>query len=408
VDGSGGPTTPPPPPASTALPDGWLQADIGAVGVMGNAMFDAATGTYTVSGGGADVWGTADAFHFAYTTLTGDGSVTARVTNVSSTAPWVKAGVMIRGSVAANAAHGFMLVSYSKGLAFQRRPADGGTSLSTAGVMAAAPYWVRVVRAGNLVTAFQSADGTNWVQVGSETIALGSATRIGLAVSSHTTAAAATATFDNVQFTGAVDAGSSTPPPPPQSALPDGWVNQDIGAVGAAGSSSYDAGSSVFTVKGAGADVWGTADAFQYAYTAITGNGSITARVLTTSNTAAWVKAGVMIRGSLSPSAAQGFMLVSWSKGLAFQRRTVDGGLSTSTAGTLAAAPYWVRVERVGDVITASQSADGVTWTVVDSDTIPMSATVYVGLAVSSHTTAKTATATFDNVSIVQGTSTEG
>ena len=195
-------------------------------------------------------------------------------------------------------------------------------------------------------------------------------------------------------------AGGSPPPPPPPAGLPAGWSDLDIGAVGASGSAAYDSNAAAFTVKGAGADVWGTADAFHYAYTTLTGDGSIVARVASTSNTAAWVKAGVMIRASLNANSAHGFMLVSYSKGLAFQRRTVTGGTSTSTAGALAGAPYWVRLDRAGDTVTAYQSKDGVNWVVVGTDTIPMGTTVYVGLAVSSHTTSTAATGVFDNVSI--------
>jgi hypothetical protein len=195
--------------------------------------------------------------------------------------------------------------------------------------------------------------------------------------------------------------GGSTPPP--STALPASWSDQDIGTVGLAGDATYDSTTATFTVKGAGADVWGTSDAFHYAYTTLTGDGSIVARVVSTSNTAAWVKAGVMIRASLAANSAHAFMLVSYSRGLAFQRRTVSGGTSTSTAGVLAAAPYWVRLDRAGDVFTAYQSPDGVNWTRVGSDTIPMgsSATpVYIGLGVSSHSTSATATGVFDNVVI--------
>ena len=190
------------------------------------------------------------------------------------------------------------------------------------------------------------------------------------------------------------------PPPPPSTALPTGWVNTDVGNVGLAGNATYDSPTTVFTVRGAGADVWGTADAFQYAYTTMTGDASVVARVISTTNTAPWVKAGVMIRDTLNANSAHGFMLVSYSKGLAFQRRTTAGGISTSSPGVLAGAPYWVRLDRIGDTLTASQSSDGANWTVVGTDTIPMAQTVFVGLAVSSHTTTATATATFDNVTI--------
>ena len=74
---------------------------------------------------------------------------------------------------------------------------------------------------------------------------------------------------------------------------------------------------------GAGADVWGTADAFHYAYRTLDGDGTIVARVASIQNVHAWTKAGVMIGNSLSPSAAQAFMLVASSaaKGVPFQRR---------------------------------------------------------------------------------------
>jgi regulation of enolase protein 1 (concanavalin A-like superfamily) len=190
------------------------------------------------------------------------------------------------------------------------------------------------------------------------------------------------------------------PPPPPPPSLPSGWSHLDIGAVGVQGDATYDSGTQTFTVNGAGADVWGTADALQYAYTSLNGDGTIVARVISTTNNAPWVKAGVMIRASLNANSAQAFMLVSYSKGLAFQRRKTTGGTSTSTAGALVGAPYWVRLDGTGDTITAYQSDNGTNWVQVGSDTIPMGQTVFIGLGVSSHTTSSAATATFDNVEI--------
>ena len=172
---------------------------VGSVPLSGDATF--ANGTYSVKGSGTDVWGTADQFHYAYTSLTGDGSIIARVTSIPANVnAWVKAGVMIRESLSASSAHGFMLVSASKGLAFQRRPATAGASVSTAGTLSAAPRWVKLQRNGNLFTSYESADGVNWTVVGTETIPMGPSVLIGLAVTSHTTAAAATCTFENVSI----------------------------------------------------------------------------------------------------------------------------------------------------------------------------------------------------------------
>ena len=105
-----------------------------------------------------------------------------------------------------------------------------------------------------------------------------------------------------------------------------------------------------------------------------------------------------MIRATTDPASPQAVMIVSAGKGLAFQRRRTAGGTSVSTSGGAGVAPYWVRLERTGDLITASVSNDGVTWTTVGTDTIPMTQTVLVGLAVSSHVTGTPATAVFEQV----------
>ena len=194
--------------------------------------------------------------------------------------------------------------------------------------------------------------------------------------------------------------GDDSPPPP----LTPPWVSGDIGNVGVPGSASFDTAISRFTVKGAGADIWGTADAFQFIYQSLSGDGSIVARVASISSTAAWVKAGVMIRGALTANSAHGMMLVSYSKGTAYQRRATTGGTSTGTSGILTGAPYWVRLDRVGNTVSAYQSPDGKTWTFVASETIATGTDVYIGLAVSSHSTSSAATVTFDNVTVVAST----
>jgi hypothetical protein len=220
---------------------------------------------------------------------------------------------------------------------------------------------------------------------------------VGLAVSSHVSGVTAAATFDNVTVT--VANPPPPPPPPPPPGLPSGWAHGDVGAVPIAGDAAFDSGT--FTVTGSGADVWGTADAFHYTYAALTGDGAIVARVASIpQGVNAWVKAGVMIRASLDDGSAHAFMLASAAKGMAFQRRASTGGVSTNTAGSAAAAPQWVKLQRTGDVFTAYESADGVTWTLVGTETIPMPATVYAGLAVTSHTTGASATCTFDAVAI--------
>ena len=181
------------------------------------------------------------------------------------------------------------------------------------------------------------------------------------------------------------------------SGIPKPWTSQDIGAVAAAGSSSYSVGN--WTVVGSGADIWGTADEFRYVHQTASGDCDIIARVTGVQNTDLWAKAGVMIRETLTAGSTHAYMSLTSGNGLAFQRRTTTNGASEHTAGGAATAPRWVRVTRVGSTFTGYSSTDGLTWTTVGSATITMGATVYIGLAVTSHLDGTLNTSTFDNVS---------
>src|SRR5204862_3482247 len=113
--------------------------------------------------------------------------------------------------------------------------------------------------------------------------------------------------------------------------LPTPWTNSDIGTVQVAGNSASSNGT--FQVSGSGADIWGTGDAFQYAYQPLNGDGDIVARVVSVDPTVTWSKAGVMIRETLSASSPQAMTVVSAGAGSAFQRRASAGGVTTHTAG---------------------------------------------------------------------------
>src|SRR5207253_1788636 len=54
----------------TTLPAGWLDGDVGSVGIAGSASY--ANGTFTVKGSGNQINGTSDQMHFVYQPLSGD------------------------------------------------------------------------------------------------------------------------------------------------------------------------------------------------------------------------------------------------------------------------------------------------------------------------------------------------
>ncbi len=360
------------------LSGGWTSDAIGE-DVAGGVSLDAKA-RFVIEASGRDVWDSSDELRLVSRPLDGDGDIIARVDSLAGVHRWSKAGVMIRASAAADAAHAFMLVSHEKGIAFQRRLTTGGISVGSTEQPGTAPRWVWLSRRGDRFEAFTSVDGGAWQLVGSDTIAMGRQVLAGLALTSHDVEAVATATFSNVKL--------SSPPR---------WNNADIGIVARAGSLAVTA--TQMRLTGAGDDIWNTADAFHYAWRPLSGNGEIVARVASVQNTDRWAKAGVMIRGGTQPGAPHAFMLVSPGKGYAFQRRVARDGISTHTSGGTGTAPQWVKLRRDGDTITAYRSADGGTWTLVGSDRIPMNTDVLIGLAVSSHTS-ETCLAVFEQVVI--------
>ena len=104
------------------LPSPWVDADIGSPGVAGSASYS--SGTFTVNGGGADIWGTNDAFQFVYTYLptSTNCDIRARVVSVQNTSGNAKAAVMIRESLAAGSRQVLADGEYSAGIEFIASP----------------------------------------------------------------------------------------------------------------------------------------------------------------------------------------------------------------------------------------------------------------------------------------------
>ncbi len=372
--------------SAQSLPSPWISTDVGAPTLAGNAAL--ASGVFTIDGAGTDIWSTSDQFQFVYQQVSGDVEIVARVRDLTRQHAWSKAGVMIRATIAGNSAHAYAVVSAANGVHFQRRATAGGQSSSTAASTSLPPAWVKAVRSGNTVTTYWSANGSSWTTMGSVTLPLNASAYVGIAVTSHNAGARTTATVSDVAVV--------------RKGLPAGQQSVDIGSPALAGSASYSSGA--YTIKAGGTDIWGTADQFQFVYQPMSGNAEVVARVASLTNANAWSKAGVMIREALTAGSRHASMFTSVSKGYAFQRRPETGGLSVHTSGGSGAPPGWVRLVRTGDRFDAYRSADGVSWTAVGSDTMPMGDTVYVGLAVTSHNTTATTTAAIDSVKITGST----
>ncbi|MBA7482721.1 hypothetical protein ES707_18215 [subsurface metagenome] len=189
-------------------------------------------------------------------------------------------------------------------------------------------------------------------------------------------------------------------------ALPAGWTSQDINTTGG----SADDINGTWTVSGDGADIWDSSDAFHYAFVPLSGDGQIVVRVVDNGEgTNDWAKGGVMIRETLEPgSKFAAVYSTTPANGVRFQKRAQsDSGATSDTSVATneqkaTVEPVWLKLERKGNEFNAYYTKDPQTepWVIMswNPQTVEMTDTVYIGLAVTSHQAGEVRTFTFDNV----------
>ena len=175
-------------------------ADLGTPGKAGSITAD--TGTYTVKGAGSDIAGTADSGYFAGMPASGNFTVTTRIVSQTNDNMWSKAGLMVRQSTAAGAINFACLMTPAQNVRVQYRTAlNGATTDPSATSGGTAPYWLRITRSGNSLSAWRSPDGVAWTQVGtSQTVTMTDPVLVGFAMTSHNTGVLGTAVFDNLSL----------------------------------------------------------------------------------------------------------------------------------------------------------------------------------------------------------------
>ncbi len=197
--------------------------------------------------------------------------------------------------------------------------------------------------------------------------------------------------------------------------LPKPSAQQDVGIVDVPGYSFFDG--QTFTVEGAGTDIGGTNDQFQFAYVPLTGDGTITARFVP-QVPSQFAKMGLMMRENLAPHAphvsllftpksSNDIELPAWSMHLVARpssaAETTDAGSDVNLEppymiwGRLME-PNWLCLARSGNNFTASISPDGRTWRQIGSIEVPLKSGIFVGLAACSRLTKVSTTVMFDNV----------
>lgn len=427
-------------PPSGPLPESYARADIGPVGAPGSSSFDEDSGALSVTGFGNGTPG-ADAQHFVYQPLTGDGTVTVRLNNLDAPSTTARAGVMVRETTAADAKYAALYIDGANARGFTNR---GGTAVTARGEVAgagteeaqgssffeqvrtvaadddqtadvfdqigsvagtltpqanrlAAPVWLRITRRGTGLYSYTSTDGTTWTPAGTATVAMGETTSVGVWASSSSSTAPAQARFDNVTV-------EDLPEPAP---LPSPWERSDIGALAAPGSSSF--AEDTFQLGAAATGLGEQADALHYVHQPLGRDSSLTVRVSALADDA---KVGLSLRYGLAPNDSHASLWVQGRNGVpSFVTRSSGSATSsTNVFGTVqevagapassvrvtslsnvaappsleaAAAPpeasIWLRLSRKGNGVGAFTSADGQTWQQVGYATLATSSGATMG-----------------------------
>ncbi|MFF5207608.1 ABC transporter permease subunit [Streptosporangium sp. NPDC000396] len=215
-----------------------------------------------------------DKFYFVHRPLTEDGGITVRVTSmtgrirlpdvtpgvrneVSGLTPWAKAGVIIKDGTRQGSPYAAVMVTAEHGVRMQHNFVHDMAG-RPGGVSKASPRWLRLIRSGDTLTGYESADGARWAKVGTVRLpGLPSTVRIGMFTASPGDLkvtqgdfggvivagrfAEATAVFDQVGVEGTAN---------------DAWRHDDIGVTkGPEGShhpGRFEQSGGTFSVTGVG------------------------------------------------------------------------------------------------------------------------------------------------------------
>lgn len=375
-------------------PANWIDMDLGAPSTRGSS--GESSGVLTVMGSGTGFSSTSDSAHFVMRQVPGASSVVARLTGIATGASsGALAGVMIRETAYRGARRALLAIKPGGALEWHTRGTVNGSDTSTSAGTISLPAWLKIERAGDVLTAYRASDAAGvpgaWTQVGTPLTLSALATNLdaGVAATNATANTLVKATFDGVALT----------PAPGGAAL----ITEDIGTGNAVGGSSVSGSS--FTVSGSGS----LGDAGHFRFQQFVGDVIVTARIVSHTASGQAAKGGVMIRDASMDAAPHGMMGIAHYWGGYFTWRNVIGGAAGTNYGGSASNPQWIRLVREGDLITAWK-APNLTGNVPGSwvkqgatQIFSAGAPIHVGLAVDANSATALNTVVLDSFSVMPG-----
>ena len=187
------------------------------------------------------------------------------------------------------------------------------------------------------------------------------------------------------------------------SKLPSPWSNIALGDTNISLSSDAAFANNSFVIDAGDGDFWGNACSGHFIYQPCSGNSQIIAKINDYAHAQSYSMAGVMIRESLDANSKFAASLMISTPGPVMRERVTTGGTVNQKAfpNTAEKAPYWVKLERIGDLFIASTSLNGVDWVKTREVTFAMSNDAYIGMVATTHTVTAIGNYSFSNVDVI-------
>ena len=363
--------------------------DVGAAPLHGSAEFDPATGQYKITGSGADIWGKADEFHYVWRPMSGNFTVTATAKFLTEGIGHRKAVIMLRKSLDTDSPFAQLAIHGDGTPSIQFRNTKGDNTNTVDFPVEGPGTWrLKLAREGGTITLWMAKDGAPMRELGHTLNQLGSPILVGLGVSSHSREALNTVLFSDVAVTAA--------PTGPLGIFSEAG---DVGSPAIPGKTEFSNGQ--YRITGAGANIWGKQDQFQYAWRAMTGNFTVAATMEFVGQGAEHRKAGIMVRQSHQADAAYADVMIHGNGMAALQWRSKPGE-DTNTFDLPVSGPgrYRLKLVRTGVKMFLFVGKDGADPKEIAHTEVSLTGPVLVGLAVCSHQADKAETVLFTDVSV--------
>ncbi len=174
--------------------------DVGETPKSGSVEFDAGTGEYKVTGGGANIWAAVDAFQFVWKRISGDVTITADVRFIGTGAvDHRKAVLMVRQNLNPDSAYADVALHGDGLTSLQFRP-KAGEATSEVRSELKMPLRIRLERRGNEFRMFAGKPGEELTPAGPATVVLEDPVYVGIGVCSHDANVLETAVFSNLKI----------------------------------------------------------------------------------------------------------------------------------------------------------------------------------------------------------------